>query len=129
MKIYNSLLNYAKEKCEFDDIFINGLWEIDQQFQPSREERLFKYKFIVAQSTTGQGAAYCNHDITSVNTKKYIGKSLSRINFMKNEDFSTKIAILDSVYSKIKNKPVCEYIISGSLSGFKEPKSSLTATE
>lgn len=80
-----------------DDLLVRGLWETKCLFQPNPSERLFKYKFLVAQNI-GQGAAYTDINQEFDDIELYIGKHFLEMDFCSCHAI-TELAIMDSIFS------------------------------
>lgn len=87
------LNNYSKE----DDLIVRGLWETVCLFKPSPTERMFKYKFLVAQNI-GQGAAYTDISQEFDDIDLYIGKHFFDMDFNCCHAI-TELAIMDAIFS------------------------------
>lgn len=84
-----------------DDLYIRGLWSVDCLFNPNLNERVFNYKFLVAQNI-GQGSAYSLvRDYPVRQLEQIMGKHYFNI---KIEDDALDIAILDAIYSTRASK-------------------------
>ncbi len=90
-----------------EDFIIRGIWKIDLAFQPSLDERLFRYSFLVAQ-TVGQGTCYCDKDLKV--DESLVGKDAREVI---SEKDCYSIAILDSLYASIPRKPKRVYELVG----------------
>ncbi len=97
--IYDKLVDQLSEIGGYSRARINGLWNIKLKYQPAQGERLFEYEVIVCQTNIGQGASYAFEDIDSQRMSRLIGSSISDIDFMDYNDYSLKVAILDSIYA------------------------------
>lgn len=111
--ILNSIRKAAKEKLEEsnkDNFIIRGIWAVDCLFNPNPKERVFNYKFIVAQ-TVGQGCAYSvvkNYEVNDL--KKLMGKNYFDLNL---KDLGLEVSLLDSIFAEYQPKPDLEVEIQG----------------
>ncbi len=95
-----------------EDLYIRGLWAVDCLFNPDPKERVFNYKFIIAQ-TIGQGCAYSPiTEYKSEDLKNLIGKNYIELGDM-NLDLGLEIAVLDAIFSTRCSTPDVEYELSG----------------
>lgn len=80
---------------------IVGIWATDCLYNPAQNGRVFKYKFIVVQTSIGQGCAYSSDDRYDVNyLAELVGKDcLDLDNEIK--DLPLKVACIDSLCEKI----------------------------
>ena len=111
--IYEALLERARKERKFEEISIKGIWEINLNFKPSKNERLFTYKVIVVQTTDGQGSCYAFPNEPLGIDKTIIGKTLEEVDLENGAGFPLKVAILDSIYDTPRIKPDLEVEISG----------------
>ncbi len=78
---------------------IAGMWATDCLFNPAQNGRIFKYKFIIAQTQIGQGCAYSSNENYNADClAKLVGKDC-----LDNEikDLPLRVACLDSLCERI----------------------------
>lgn len=76
---------------------IVGIWAVDCLFNPAKNGRIFKYKFLLVQTEKGLGCAYSeNYEYDISYLESLIGQDCltNRIN-----DFALQVAAIDSVMS------------------------------
>lgn len=77
-------------------------------------ERIFEYEVIVCQTDLGQGASYSFETVNRDMFSELLGKNVSEIDFKNYDNFSLKVAIMDSIFSGFYPKsPSVEVNISG----------------
>ena len=128
-KIYDSLLARARKERNFDEISIKGIWEINLNFKPSKNERLFTYKVIVVQTTYGQGSCYAAPNESFGIDRTIIGNTLNEVDMDNDSAFPLKVAILDSVYDTPRIKPDLEVEISGDSTSKSRYRAEIIASE
>ncbi|MHB1708850.1 MAG: Rossmann-like domain-containing protein [Thermoplasmataceae archaeon] len=128
-EIYDSLLARARKERNFDEISIKGIWEINLNFKPSKNERLFTYKVIVVQTTYGQGSCYASPNESFGIDRTIIGKTLSEVDMDNDSAFPLKVAILDSVYDTPRIKPDLEVEIRGDSTSKSRYRAEIIASE
>jgi hypothetical protein len=128
-RIYDSLLARARKERNFDEISIKGIWEINLNFKPSKNERLFTYKVIVVQTTSGQGSCYAAPNQSFGIDRTIIGKTLNEVDMDNDSAFPLKVAILDSVYDTPRIKPDLEVEISGDSTSKSRYRAEIIASE
>lgn len=111
--IYDALLERARKEGKLKDNSIKGIWEINLNFKPSKNERLFTYKVIVVQTTYGQGSCYAAPNEPLGIDRSIIGKSIDEVDMDSGTSFPLKVAILDSIYGTPTIRPDLEVEISG----------------
>jgi hypothetical protein len=91
---------------------IRGIWGVSCLFQPNAEERIFQYRFVVAQ-TLHQGCAYgfdtSNADDQSL--RALIGCDYFEVSI---PDPALDIALLDAIYAPHRGAPAAAFHLSGS---------------
>jgi hypothetical protein len=74
---------------------IEGIWSVDCLFNPAGNGRIFKYKFLLAQ-TVGLGCAYSTRaDYPVAELESYVNRDFLTLGDI---DTALEVALLDSVY-------------------------------
>ncbi len=99
MKSLEELETLLKVKCNFDERIITGIWTTDCLYNPPMNGRIFKYKYIIVQTASGQGCAYCtNQSYNPDYLESLIGQDCL---YAKITDTAIKVACLDALASRV----------------------------
>ena len=115
-KIMGELLDHlwgvAEERSRAypdEEFRLRGLWDLDIRFQPTPEERLFKYTTAIAQ-TRGQGCCYAPPDYSVSFDPELFRKDARDIEFT---DQFIEIAVLDAIYASFDYSAAKTYELRG----------------
>ncbi len=98
--------------CPKENTVIRGLWEVGCFFKPTQIERLFQYRFVVAQ-VMAQGAAYCSDLSSSLSqstAQDLIGRSLLDYQV---HDTCLELALLDALCAARRPPPNATHTLRG----------------
>lgn len=95
------------EQYPNETFVLSGLWQVEQNYRPSYNERLLSLTFVISQCT-GHGCCYTDEEL--IIDKSFIGKDARDVI---SEYNSINISILDSIYSVFEKKPDKTYLIDG----------------
>lgn len=85
-----------KNSCDIDRVIV-GVWSVDCLFNPAKNGRVFKYKFLLVQTEKGLGCSYSeNYEYDVSYLESLIGKDCL---LYKIEDYALQVAAIDSVMS------------------------------
>jgi len=106
MDSLNQLEVLIKKNTSIEDRKIIGIWTTDCLYNPLKNGRIFRYKYLIVQTTTGQGCAYSTnieYDIDYL--ENLIGTDCLSVNIT---DMALKVACLDSLSSTISYNYKCD---------------------
>ncbi len=128
--VYDKLVDKLEDLEGYANARINGLWNIRLKYQPAPGERLFEYEVIICQTNIGQGASYAFEPVDNARMSSLIGKLVSEIDFHDYDQFSLKVAILDSMFANnFPKEPSLELIVSGRSSDKASTRAEIVAGE
>jgi len=99
MDSLEKIKKFVLGQCTPSEREIAGIWATDCLYNPAKNGRVFKLKFIIAQTQIGQGCAYSSNDRYDAGyLAELVGKDCLDD---KIEDLPLKVACIDSLCEKI----------------------------